>query len=304
MNKKIQRRVLGRGLSALIPAAAVAIEDSKAGGEEITHLETSLIYANPFQPRRNFDEEEIKSLAESIRSQGLLQPVLVRKKENGTYEIISGERRFRALIVLGKEKIPCLIKPNLSDREMMEMALVENIQREDLNEIEKAEAYQKLLQEYDYTHDQLAKQVGKSRTVITNSLRLLGLPEEIRQMVRMNIVTMGHARALLSLDDDIKRMSLAKKIQEEGLSVREVEKAVQPQERKKNIDRLKPTDQKIIDSNLAAALNKLEYLLGTPVKIKAKTEHQGKIEIEYFSEKDLTRIFDVLLLEKETNAIE
>jgi ParB family chromosome partitioning protein len=304
MNKKIQRRVLGRGLSALIPTATMAIEDDKASGEEITYLETSLIYANPFQPRRNFNEEEINSLAESIRSQGLLQPVLVRKKENGTYEIISGERRFRALIVLGKDKIPCLIKPNLSDREMMEMALVENIQREDLNEIEKAEAYQKLLQEYDYTHEQLAKQVGKSRTVITNALRLLGLPEEIRQMVRMNIVTMGHARALLSLDDDIKRMSLAKKIQEEGLSVREVENAVQPQERKKKLDRLKPTDQKIIDSNLAAALNKLEYLLGTPVKIKAKTEHQGKIEIEYFSEKDLTRIFDVLLMEKETNAIE
>jgi ParB family chromosome partitioning protein len=296
MNKKIHRRVLGRGLSALIPAAAQ--EASGGNGQEIELLDLSALRANPFQPRREFDEEEIKSLAESIKAQGLLQPILVRQKENSTYEIISGERRFRALKLLGKDQIPCMVKTGLSDREIMEMAIVENIQREDLNEIEKAEAYQKLLQEYDYTHDQLARQVGKSRTAVTNTLRLLGLPQEILQMVRKNIVTMGHARALLSLEDDARRLALAKKIQDEGLSVREVEKAVQPGDREKKQERRKQSPNTASDPNTAAALGKLEYLLGTPVKIKATSEKSGKIEIAYFSESDLIRIFDVLLLEK------
>ena len=300
MNKKIHRRVLGRGLSALIPAAAQ--EASGDSGQDLVYLDPPVLRANPFQPRREFDEEEIQSLADSIKAQGLLQPILVRQKENSTYEIISGERRFRALKLLGKDKIPCMVKTGLSDREMMEMAIVENIQREDLNEIEKAEAYQKLLQEYEYTHDQLARQVGKSRTAVTNTLRLLGLPQEILQMVRRNIVTMGHARALLSLDDDTKRLALAKKIQDEGLSVRDVEKAVQPVDRGKKQEHIKPTQHTAADPNTTAALAKLEYLLGTPVKIKATTEKCGKIEIAYFSESDLTRIFDVLLLEKKKDS--
>jgi ParB family transcriptional regulator, chromosome partitioning protein len=296
MNKKIHRRVLGRGLSALIPAAAQ--EASGGNGQEIELLDLSALRANPFQPRREFDEEEIKSLADSIKAQGLLQPVLVRQKENSTYEIISGERRFRALKLLGKDKIPCMVKTGLSDREIMEMAIVENIQREDLNEIEKAEAYQKLIQEYNYTHDQLARQVGKSRTAVTNTLRLLGLPQEILQMVRKNIVTMGHARALLSLEDDASRLALAKKIQEKGLSVREVEKAVQPGDRERKHEHRKQSPKTITDPNTSAALGKLEYLLGTQVKINATSEKSGKIEIAYFSESDLIRIFDVLLLEK------
>jgi ParB family transcriptional regulator, chromosome partitioning protein len=300
MNKKIHRRVLGRGLSALIPAAAQ--EASGDSGQDLVYLDPPVLRANPFQPRREFDEEEIQSLADSIKAQGLLQPILVRQKENSTYEIISGERRFRALKLLGKDKIPCMVKTGLSDREMMEMAIVENIQREDLNEIEKAEAYQKLLQEYEYTHDQLARQVGKSRTAVTNTLRLLGLPQEILQMVRRNIVTMGHARALLSLDDDTKRLALAKKIQDDGLSVREVEKAVQPVDRGKKQEHRKPSQHTAADPNTAAALGKLEYLLGTPVKIRATTEKSGKIEIAYFSESDLTRIFDVLLLEKKKDS--
>jgi ParB family chromosome partitioning protein len=296
MNKKTHRRVLGRGLSALIPAAAQ--EAPGDSGQVIVLLDLSVLRANPFQPRREFDEEETNALAGSIKAQGLLQPILVRQKENSTYEIISGERRFRALKLLGRDKIPCMVKPGLSDREMMEMAIVENIQREDLNEIEKAEAYQKLLQEYDYTHDQLARQVGKSRTAVTNTLRLLGLPQEILQMVRRNIVSMGHARALLSLEDDERRLALAKKIQDEGLSVRDVEKAVQPVEREKKQERRKSSPHAVGDPNTVAALGKLEYLLGTPVKIKATSEKSGKIEIAFFSESDLTRIFDVLLLEK------
>jgi ParB family chromosome partitioning protein len=298
MNKKTHRRVLGKGLSALIPATTHVESDGSGSEKEISFIDLSLLRTNPFQPRREFDEEEIKSLAHSIRTQGLLQPILVRQKENGIYEIISGERRFRAMKMLGNDKIPCMIKLCLSDREMMEMALVENIQREDLNEIEKAEAYQKLVQEHDYTHEQLARQVGKSRTAVTNTLRLLSLPQEIVQMVRRNIVTMGHARALLSLEDNGMRLALAKKIQDQGLSVRDVEKAVQPVDRIKKHERSKSTPHAASDPNTADAIRKLEYLLGTPVKIKAISDTSGKIEIAFFSESDLTRIFDVLLIEK------
>ena len=298
MNKKTHRKVLGRGLSALIPAAAQEENDGSRSEKEILFIDLSALRSNPFQPRQEFDEEEIKALADSIKTQGLLQPILVRQKEKGIYEIISGERRFRALKILGKDTVPCIVKQCLSDREMMEMAIVENIQREDLNEIEKAEAYQKLLQEYDYTHDQLARQVGKSRTAVTNTLRLLGLPQEIILMVRRNIVTMGHARALLSLEDDAKRLALAKRIQDQGLSVREVEKAVQPVDRDKKKIRSKAAPDLAVDPNIADAIRKLEYLLGTPVKIKATSEKNGKIEITYFSESDLVRIFDMLLLEK------
>jgi ParB family chromosome partitioning protein len=294
MNKKFPRRVLGRGLSALIPAATQDGGGKNESGQQVISIDPAHIHPNPFQPRREFIEEEIDSLAESIKAQGLLQPILVRQKDNREYQIVSGERRFRALQRLGRDKIPCLVKSKLSDREMMEMALVENIQREDLNEIEKAEAYQKLLKEYNYTHDQLAAQVGKSRTAITNAIRLLGLSEEIRQMVRKNVVTMGHARALLSLNDEAARIALAIKIQKEELSVRETEKAVQQPERKTNKVQ-KNTAIQEIDPDIAEALKQLEYRIGTPVKLKPASDKSGKIEIAYFTEKDLTRIFDLLL---------
>lgn len=206
MNKQGTRRALGRGLSNLIPTPV----ENQSGNEEIQELNISNIRPNPFQPRIDFEEEEIRGLAESIEAQGLLQPVVVRKKED-YFEIVSGERRYRAFCLLKREKIPCIVKTQITDREMLELALVENIQREELNEIEMAIAYQKLLLECSYTHDQLSKQVGKSRTSITNTLRLLNLPEEIQQMLRKNQISMGHARALLAIEDEKKAAHSGKK---------------------------------------------------------------------------------------------
>lgn len=293
MSKREKRRVLGRGLSALIPAFD---QEDGEGREPIVLIDHAKLHTNPFQPRRDFNEEEIKELADSIRAQGLLQPVLVRRKETGVYDIISGERRVRALRLLKREKVPCLVREKLSDREMMEISLVENIQREDLNEIDKAEAYHKLLSEYGYTHDQLSKQVGKSRTSVTNTLRLLQLSEEIRLLVRKSIVTMGHARALLSLANDTDRIALAKRIQKEGLSVRDVEKAAQQSSRSKAKKNIKTPQQEESEPDIAEAINKLRYKLGTPVKMRRLKNGRGVLEIEYFSTQDLTRLFNVLLL--------
>lgn len=292
MNKQPARRALGRGLSNLIPTHIEG--DTSNPNEEIVLLEISSIKTNPFQPRIDFDDEEIKGLAESIENQGLLQPVVVRQKDDH-YEIISGERRFRAFSYLKRDKLPCIVKTKVTDREMLELALVENIQREELNEIEKAIAYQKLLLEFSYTHEELSKQVGKSRTVITNSLRLLNLPEEIQHMLRKDKISMGHARALLSLDNEKEQLDLAHRIESEHLSVRDIEKESQVNKDKK-VTRL-PEKKKVepLDPDLANVLERLQYKFGTAVKIKPLSENSGKLEIEYYNQTDLTRIVDLLL---------
>jgi ParB family chromosome partitioning protein len=293
MSKKAARRVLGRGLSALIPLSA---QDGTSGENEIVEIDCTIIRPNPFQPRTDIKQEDIKELAESIKSQGLLQPVLVRQKGVSEFEIVSGERRFRALRMLGKNRIPCIVKTKLSDREMMEMALVENIQREDLNDIDKAEAFQRLIAEYSYTHESLAKQIGSSRTAVTNILRLRMLPHEVQQMVRKRLISSGHARALLSVQDNKQRIELAKKIIDENLSVRSIENKVYPAERQTHSKHKKHLPQKNHDPVVSEAISRLQYKLGTPVSINMKTaDHRGRVIIEFFSEKDLTRIFDVLL---------
>jgi ParB family chromosome partitioning protein len=297
MNKKAPRRVLGRGLAALIPTTT---PEETAGEQEIVDIDYAVIKPNPFQPRVEFNEVEIQNLADSISSQGLLQPILVRQKGNNDYEIISGERRFRALRVLGKDKIPCIIRSKLSDREMMLNTLVENIQREDLNEIEKADAYQKLIAEFNYTHEILSKQIGKSRTAVTNTLRLRTLPQEIQQMVRKNMLSMGHARALLSIEDDKRRIELAKKILQEDWSVRDIEKMIQKAGPQRKGKQKKIGSDKNLDPNIVEALNRLQYKLGTAVILKSKADagQRGRIEIAYYSGNDLTRIFDLLLMTK------
>lgn len=290
MNKKVSRRVLGRGLSALIPSGDDEIRP--VAENEVVNIDYSLLLPNRFQPRKEFNEEEINNLAQSIAIHGLLQPILVRQKASNSYEIISGERRFRALRILGKEKIPCVIRQKVSDREMTEMALVENLQREDLNDVEKADAYQQLIRDHDYSHEQLAKQIGKSRTSISNTLRLLNLPDEIKAMIREQVLSTGHARALLAIEDNGKRILLAKKIMNENLSVRDIEKLVRSVTEHKNKKQIK---REIIDPNLAEAVNKLQYKLGTPVELKKKSDERGILKIEFFSEKDLVRIIELLL---------
>lgn len=289
MNKQNSRKALGRGLSNLIPTQ-VDNDDN----EEIHHVDINSVKTNPFQPRTDFDDEEIRGLAESIDNQGLLQPVVVRKKEN-SFEIISGERRFRAFKFLGKNKLPCIIKNQITDREMLELALVENIQREQLNEIEKAVAYQKLILECSYTHEQLSKQIGKSRTSITNSLRLLNLPEKIQEFVRKDKISMGHARALLSINNEKEQLKLAQKIIDNNLSVRDIEKESQEISVKKNKNINSSKKNEIEDPDILQVLDKLRYKFGTSVEIKNQSKDKGKLEISFYNQADLTRIVDLLL---------
>jgi ParB family chromosome partitioning protein len=292
MKKQPARRALGRGLSNLIPTHIDG--DNSISNEEISLIDISSIKTNPYQPRIDFNEEEIRNLAQSIENQGLLQPVVVRQKDSH-YEIISGERRFRAFCYLKRDKLPCIVKTKITDRKMLELALVENIQREELNEIEKAIAYQKLLLEFNYTHEELSKQVGKSRTAITNSLRLLNLPEEIQQMVRQERITMGHARALLALENEKDQLQLAHRIETENLSVRDIEKESQANKEKKIQKLPYKKKEEPLDPDIANILERLQYKFGTAVKIKPSSENVGKLEIDYYNQSDLIRIVDLLL---------
>ena len=288
MDKKNSRKALGRGLSNLIP---VKFDDAD-NNSEIHLISIEQIQVNPFQPRLDFDDDEIRGLAESIRTQGLLQPVVVRKKDT-FYQIISGERRFRALQFLKRDSVPCIVKNNVSDREMLELALIENVQREELNEIEKALAYQKLLLEYSYTHEQLSAQIGKSRTAITNSLRLLNLPEEIQLLVRKNSISMGHARALLSFGED-EQKELVQKIIDANLSVRDVEN-IKSSPKKGRKKKGNTSTAELADPDITEIVDKLQYKFGTSVIISNSSKKKGMLSFQFFGQEDLSRIIDLML---------
>jgi ParB family chromosome partitioning protein len=289
MAKSSSRRALGRGLANLIPTETETSEP----GREIVYVDAGAVRPNPFQPRQHFDQEEIKGLAESIRAQGLLQPLLLRK-HNDHYQIVSGERRFRALQLLGTDKIPGTIRPGLSDRDMLEMALVENIQREDLSEIEKAATYRKLLTECRISHDELSKRVGKSRSAITNALRLLKLPPTVQQMIRDRALGMGHARALLAIEDEQRQIALAEKIARESLSVRDIERLSRGS---KSAAGAKPKAKsgEPADPNMTEIIDKMRYRFGTDVRVIQGTSDKGKIEISFYGTDDLNRLLDLLL---------
>jgi len=297
-----KRKALGRGLSNLIPTGPAESEGNDGG--EIHHVDINAVDPNPYQPRKDFDEEEIAGLAESIKNQGLLQPIVLRKK-GIRYEIISGERRFRAFQRLRRDTVPCYVRGNVSDNEMLELALVENIQREELNEIEKAIAYKKLLEQCGYTHDALAKKVGKSRAVVSNSMRLLNLPEEVQEMVRKNQLSMGHARAVLAVEGPEAQLEAARRILQDGLTVRDTENFVKT-EKGGVVEKAKPGAVALApvyepeprepeDPNIAHVLEQLRYRFGTHVWLKSAGEGKGRLEIEYFSEDDLARLLDILL---------
>ncbi|MDR2579118.1 MAG: ParB/RepB/Spo0J family partition protein [Chitinispirillales bacterium] len=292
-----KRKALGKGVAALIPTRAHSEEEEATGEGAIRQIDINAIDTNPYQPRIDFDDGEITALAASIEAQGLLQPVVLREKGD-RYEIISGERRFRAFKHLKRDTVPCVVKTDTTDREMLELALVENIQREDLNEIEKALAYRKLTEEFSYTHEEIAKQMGKSRTVITNSLRLLNLPEEIQQMVRKNEITSGHARAILSIEGEEKQLEAARKILEDGLTVRDIEYITQQEKSTPpKPSAPKPQKQPPQDPDITHVLERLQYKFGTSVKLKTTGDNRGRVEIEYFSEEDMARIFGILLVD-------
>lgn len=281
---------LGKGLGSLIPEDInnenIVIKEVVVKEPAETKIKLSLIEPNREQPRRIFDEDALIELSESIKQYGVLQPLLVQKKED-YYEIIAGERRWRAAKIAGIKEVPVIIK-DYTTQQIMEIALIENIQREDLNPIEEALAYQRLIKEYKLKQDELAEKVSKSRAAIANSMRLLKLDERVQQMVMEDLITNGHARALLAVEDGEKQYFIAQKIFDEKLSVRETEKLM------KDLDKPQrpKTDKAANDFVYRDIENKMNKIIGTKVNIKNKKD-KGKIEIEYYSQDELERIVEM-----------
>ena len=280
----------GKGLDSLIPKAVM--EPPKQEKEEKkpeTLVKITMVEPNGGQPRKNFDEDSLMELAESIRQFGLLQPILVQDKKDH-YEIIAGERRWRAAKLAGLKEIPVIIK-ELTDQEVVEISLIENIQRENLNPIEEAQAYKRLLTEFNLKQDEVAERVSKSRTAVTNSMRLLKLCDEVQQMVVNEMLTTGHARALLAIEDPEEQYRIAQKVFDEKLSVREVEKLV------KNLNKPEKPKKKENESLTAIYQNleeRLKESLGRKVSISSRENGNGRIEIEFYGHEDLDRLMEFL----------
>lgn len=290
--KKQPKKALGRGLSALLGDAAMVGRSTQSGF--IQPIDIEKIQINPFQPRKDFDEVALKELADSVKVHGVIQPITVKQLDGGEYQLIAGERRFRASKLAGLKKIPAYIRM-ADDQQMLEMALIENIQRRDLNPIEIALSYQGLLAECKLTQEQLGERVGKDRTTVNNYLRLLKLPPDIQIALRDDKISMGHARALIAIPKVHTQLSILHRILEEGLSVRRVESIVRnllsPKE--KGNQQKSPHDLLLKDIK-----KQLAHQLGTKVAIKVKDENQGEIKISFSSEEDLQRIIAILSPEK------
>ena len=274
---------LGKGLGALIPTGEK--EEVRTG---VMELEISKIKPNRYQPRERFDPVKLNDLIASIQEKGLIQPVLVRKTGPDSYELIAGERRLRAAKEAKLEKIPVIIR-DVKNEDMLELALIENIQREDLNPMEEAKAYQRLAEEFELTHEDISKKVGKDRSTITNTLRLLNLPSEIQANVSRGTISMGHARVLLGIDDVSFQNGLCEAIIKKGLSVRQTE--VLASKIKKSKDKAFK-EELTKDVHVLDAEKQLQYIFGTKVKIRGKKK--GKIEIHYYSAEDLNRIYEII----------
>lgn len=280
------RKALGKGLEAIFGNLGTEVVNPKTGGPTL-EVEISKITPNPFQPRTEFGPDEIRELADSIREKGLLQPILLRKHHDG-YQIVAGERRFRAMQLLGKETIPALVREQLSDRDMMEMALIENIQRVQLNAIEEAQAYEQLITACGITHDELAQKLGKSRSAITNTLRLLKLEDPLLEMIRDGKLSAGHGRALLQAEPK-KRLKLAQKIVDDQLNVRKAEKS----------GARKEPGKAGRNPNVQAFLEKIQMLVGTKVTLRG-TESKGVLEIHFMQRGDLEAFAEMLEKARET----
>jgi len=282
---------LGKGLGALIPGSntisSVITEkkDDKSFGIEI---DISKIKPNKYQPRKEFDPVELSNLMASIQEKGIIQPVSVRKIGTDEYELISGERRLRSCIELKLRTIPAIVR-DVKDEDMLELALIENIQRDDLNAIEEASAYKRLQDEFGLTHEEVAKKVGKERSTITNMLRLLNLPFKIQEYVSRGTISVGHARVLLGIDEFDAQEKLCNSIVKRGLSVRQIEQLVAAL-KKGQITEIKREQDK--DVHIADAEKQMQYILGSKVKIVGKKK--GKIQIDFYSSEDLNRIFELI----------
>jgi ParB family chromosome partitioning protein len=282
----MHRKALGRGLEALIPTstATETLEPRKAGSG-VEQIPIEMIGANPFQPRTRFDDSTLKELTESIRSSGIIQPVILRRAGTDSYELIAGERRLRAAKLAGLDAVPAIFK-EVDDTRMMEMALIENIQREDLNPIDEAKAYQALIQKVGLTHDQISERVGKQRSSITNSLRLLGLPPEVMDMVSRGTLTAGHARAVLALETPGDQLTTSRYVASKGFSVRRTEALIN---RKLRRQHSRPRNAKA--TGLEEWQAKLQSRFATRVTFKPGRKG-GRIEFEYYGQDDLERLLE------------
>lgn len=289
-----QRKALGRGLSALLPQrpppAPIAPTPSEhpSSGPQVSSLSIIDIHPNPLQPRTVFDSARLEELANSIETHGIIQPLLVRRRGAG-YELIAGERRLRAAKLAGLTEVPAIIQDHADDQ-ILEIALIENIQREDLNPMETAQALERLHAEMNLSHEEIAARTGKDRTTITNLIRLLRLPREVQLLVAERRLSMGHARAILGLLTPELQTQLAEKAAAQGFSVRQVERLV-----KKVNEPREPTEAALQDPNMKAAVGELETALGTRVRIVEKSNQRGRIEIEYYSQEELQRIYECIV---------
>jgi len=279
----MESKALGKGLSALIPERG-----AQSKSEKVEHLKTAAIQDNSLQPRTNYNDEKLNDLKASIKEKGILQPILVRVKE-GKYEVVAGERRLRAARALNMEEVPAIIK-DVTDQEAFIIALIENIQREGLNPIEEAQAYEKLIRDFGYTQDAVAKSVGKDRSTVSNLLRVLKLPEEIRKSIYDDEISLGHARALLSATVPSEQRKLFLLTVKKGLSVRELENLVQ--DKAKGGTR-KPKGKQAKDHEVVALEEDLQKTLGTKVRVIPQKK-RGRIVIEYYSFDDLDRIIQLI----------
>ena len=295
----VKRNGLGKGLDSLIPTKAennikkeksVSAEEKKAENYGEINVKINLVEPNREQPIKDFDEDALLELADSIKQFGILQPLLVHKKKD-YYEIIAGERRWRAAKLAGMKEVPVLIK-NYTDQEIVEISLIENIQRENLNPIEEAMAYKRLLEEFNLKQDEVAERVSKSRTAVTNSMRLLKLSDRVQQMIVDDMISTGHARALLAIDDEEQQYNLANKIFDEKLSVRETEKLVKSLKNPKKQVKKEKIEHTFVYENLE---ERMKNVIGTKVSVNPKANGKGKIEIEYYSEEELERIYDLIM---------
>ena len=275
----MSRQALGKGLRSLIPETEITYRS------QVAQIELDKIAANPFQPRKQFDQEKLEQLAASIRQHGVLEPIVVRRVGDG-YQIVVGERRWRACSLAGEAKIPAIVK-DFTDRQMTEMALIENLQREDLNAIEEAEGYQILVNEFSLTQEEIAESVGKKRSSVANALRLLNLDEHLKQLVAEGQLSRGHAKVLLAVDNVKDRRVYAMRVIKDGLSVRQLEKMIKAGLRKTR------TKDKRTNPEVRMLEEELQRVLGTRVRL-AYRDGRGKIGIEYYSDEELERILELM----------
>lgn len=298
----VKRNGLGKGLDSLIPnknekkpKTSAKTDETEKKEEEVLKsgeimVKINQVEPNRDQPRKDFDEDALVELADSIKQFGILQPLIVQKKKD-YYEIIAGERRWRAAKIAGVKEVPVIVK-EFTDQEIVEISLIENIQRENLNPIEEAMAYKRLLEEFNLKQDEVAERVSKSRTAVTNSMRLLKLSPRVQQMIVDDMISTGHARALLAIDDEEQQYILANKIFDEKLSVRETEKLVKALKNPKKEIKKPKSEHTFVYDNIE---EQMKNIIGTKVSVNPKANGKGRIEIEYYSEEELERIYDLIM---------